>query len=105
MDEFFYEINHYGGSPISLAAYTHLRIAKIHPFLDGNGRVARLMMNYQLIRHGYLPVSIPVERRKEYFDLLENYKMNKQQEPFDQFVGELVEAEYDRLILVMRTLQ
>jgi Fic family protein len=105
MDEFFYEISHYEGLPISLSAYTHLRIAKIHPFLDGNGRVARLMMNYQLIRQGYLPVSIPVERRKEYFDLLENYKMNKQQEPFDQFVAELVEAEYDRLILVMRTLQ
>lgn len=102
MDDLFYEIEHFKGDPIELAAYTHLRIAKVHPFLDGNGRIARMMLNYQLIRHGFLPISIPVERRKTYFQLLETYKVKHDQEPFNQFLRELVEAEYDRLVLVIR---
>ena len=59
-------------------------------------------VNYQLIRHGFLPISIPVERRKTYFQLLETYKVKHDQEPFNQFLRELVEAEYDRLVLVIR---
>lgn len=102
MDDLFYEIEHFEGDPIELAAYTHLRIAKIHPFLDGNGRIARLLLNYQLIRNGFLPISIPVEKRIEYFELLELFKVERQQEPFNEFIRDLVEAEYDRLVLVLR---
>lgn len=45
-------------NPIELAAWTHAEFVKIHPFVDGNGRTARLIMNYQLMSAGFLPVSI-----------------------------------------------
>ena len=58
-------------NPIELAAWTHAEFVKIHPFVDGNGRTSRMLMNYQLMAKGFLPVSIAKENRLEYFDALE----------------------------------
>ncbi|MCL2023475.1 MAG: Fic family protein [Oscillospiraceae bacterium] len=52
--------------PIMLAAWTHLRFVTIHPFEDGNGRTARLLMNLILVNRGYFVVSIPPIYRMEY---------------------------------------
>ena len=102
MGKFFYDIENYEGSVIELAAYTHLQIAKVHPFLDGNGRMARLMMNYQLISHGYLPVSVPVKHRNEYFEALEEFKVNKNATPFIEMLETLLNKEYDRAIEMIK---
>ena len=56
--------------PVSLAAYAHQRLADIHPFEDGNGRTARLLMNLILINKGYQIVSIPPVLRHEYITAL-----------------------------------
>ena len=56
--------------PVILAAYAHRRLVDIHPFVDGNGRTARLLMNLILINKGYFVVSIPPIRRPEYLDAL-----------------------------------
>ncbi len=98
MNKFFYDINNYTGSVVEQAAYAHLQIAKVHPFLDGNGRMARLMMNYVLIANGYFPVSIPMKRREEYFNCLEEFKVNKTMKPFLDLLEELLNKEYDRII-------
>lgn len=58
-------------SPIELAAFAHHEIARIHPFVDGNGRVARLLCNLILMREGYLPIIIRNKDRKKYFACLE----------------------------------
>lgn len=50
-------------NPIVLAAWTHAEFVRIHPFVDGNGRTSRLLMNYQLMINGYLPVSVDKENR------------------------------------------
>ncbi|NCC82000.1 MAG: Fic family protein, partial [Clostridia bacterium] len=55
---------------IELAAWTHAEFVRIHPFVDGNGRTARLIMNYQLMKNGFLPISIKKESRLEYFNTL-----------------------------------
>lgn len=47
-------------SPIENAAYAHLQLA-LHPFLDGNGRLARLMLDFFLIKDGFVPISIPAK--------------------------------------------
>lgn len=73
-------------------AYSHLQLAKIHPFLDGNGRCARLVMNYNLLKAGYAPVTIPIERKHEYFACLEAFKVEKDITPFINFLSELEET-------------
>lgn len=80
------------------AVYAHLQLAKIHPFLDGNGRTCRLVLNYYLMEAGILPISIPSKRRLEYFDTLEAYKVDKNSEPFKEFLVDLVTKEYVRYL-------
>ena len=60
-----------GEHPIVIAATFHYRFVRIHPFDDGNGRMARLLMNMILIKHGYTMAMIRQENRSEYLDNLE----------------------------------
>jgi Fic family protein len=57
--------------PVERAAKLHHGIASIHPFADGNGRAARLAMNFALLAAGYPPVTIPPEERAAYYNALE----------------------------------
>lgn len=59
--------------PTPEAAFdAHYRLTAIHPFSDGNGRTARLLMNLTLLRAGYVPVAVRPEDRKAYLDSLEH---------------------------------
>ena len=60
-----------GEHPIVIAATFHYRFVRIHPFDDGNGRMARLLMNMILIKHGYTVAIIPIEEREQYIKTLE----------------------------------
>ena len=94
--EFFSNINSKSDlNPIELAAWTHAEFVKIHPFIDGNGRTSRLIMNYQLLRNEFLPVSINTEDRLEYFNLLEEYAVNGNLAPFVDFIAKLEEQQLD----------
>lgn len=57
--------------PVLLAAYAHRRLVDIHPFKDGNGRCARLLMNLILVSRGYQIISIPPILRHEYITALQ----------------------------------
>ena len=57
--------------PIIKAALLHGELVKIHPFIDGNGRTSRLVMNLDLMNHGYNPVIIKKENRLEYYEVLD----------------------------------
>lgn len=57
--------------PVERAAKLHHGIASIHPFTDGNGRAARLAMNFVLLAAGYPPISIPTTLRQDYYNALE----------------------------------
>lgn len=57
-------------NPVELAALFHYRFIRIHPFEDGNGRVARLMMNYILLRQGYPMIIIKSKDKTAYLDAL-----------------------------------
>ncbi|MDI6791753.1 MAG: Fic family protein [bacterium] len=56
--------------PIVTAAITHFNMARIHPFDDGNGRGARLLMNLILMKRGYPPAIIKREKRRQYLETL-----------------------------------
>ncbi len=88
-------------NPIEFAAWTHAEFVRIHPFVDGNGRTSRLIMNYQLQAKGFLPISIPKARRLEYFNALEAYAVEKNLEPFIDFIAELEEARLDEYLSML----
>ena len=76
--------------PLEFAAILHKRFVFIHPFKDGNGRVARLLMNTALIQEGFLPALIPPILRSEYISLLE-----KAHEDDREFIDFIVERELE----------
>lgn len=88
-------------NPIELAAWTHAEFVRIHPFIDGNGRTSRLLMNYQLLIHGYLPISVAKENRLDYYNVLEQYAVNSDFTPFADFVAQLEEQRLDEYIAVI----
>lgn len=88
-------------NPIELAAWTHAEFVRIHPFIDGNGRTSRLLMNYQLLIHGYLPISVAKENRLDYYNALEQYAVNGDLTPFADFVAQLEEQRLDEYIAVI----
>ena len=60
-----------GCHPVERAARVHADFVKIHPFVDGNGRTSRLLMNLELMKDGFPPVVLPVEKRLEYYKALD----------------------------------
>jgi Fic family protein len=84
--------------PLELAAWIHAEFVRIHPFRDGNGRTSRMIMNYQLLFSGWLPVSVPKEERLRYYEALEAYAVGGDIQPFTAFVANLEEKELDRMI-------
>ena len=80
--------------PVLLAAYAHRRLVDIHPFQDGNGRTARLLMNLILVNRGYCVVSIPPILRHDYITALQ--QAQRAQGPSDTaFIRLICECELE----------
>ena len=67
-----YSDNQVDHHPLLVAAWLHHRFAQIHPFQDGNGRVARALLTWHLAKGDYLPIVISRDEREEYIETLEN---------------------------------
>ena len=72
------------------AVLGHFFFVYIHPYMDGNGRTARFVMNSQLVTAGYPWVVVPVERRQEYMSALEQASVEENIEGFARFIGSLM---------------
>lgn len=80
--------------PLEFAALAHFKLVDIHPFIDGNGRTARLLMNLILIRAGYPPAVILKVDRKKYFRCLE-LAHKKKLDTFYNFIARSAERSLD----------
>ncbi len=76
--------------PVIFAAMLHLKFVSIHPFIDGNGRASRLIMNLALIQDGYQLAIIPPILRSEYNDAIRQYQNKGNPDPFCDFIAERV---------------
>ena len=76
--------------PIARAAKVHADFVGIHPFIDGNGRTSRLLMNLELMKAGYPPCLITVENRLAYYEALDQWMASGQTEFFNQLVADAV---------------
>ncbi len=86
--------------PVKAAALAHKEFIFVHPFIDGNGRTARLLMNLILLQEGYNIAIIPPITRREYIDSLEQAHVNDQS--FVEFIARMVretQKDYIRLFL------
>lgn len=68
------------------AIEAHYRLVSIHPFIDGNGRTARLLLNSILMENGYAPIIIRPIDRKRYLSALETYQTQENKEPYYRFM-------------------
>lgn len=89
-------------NPIEYAAWTHAEFVRIHPFIDGNGRTSRLIMNYQLMGAEFLPVSIAKENRLDYYNALEEYAVNKNLVPFTELIATLEDEQLNAYIRLIK---
>jgi Fic family protein len=87
--------------PLEVIAFFHLRLEKIHPFGDGNGRVGRVIVNTMLAQHEYPQVIFEARERERYYQALEAYdglQGNPQVEPMQVYLAELVIRQLDELL-------
>ena len=87
--------------PVLQAATAHYHFVAIHPFIDGNGRTARLLMNLLLIRAGYPPALLPITSRVQYYEALETANCGNLA-PFQQFIAERVLASLQNILAIMQ---
>lgn len=87
--------------PVEAAALLHKEFVFIHPFIDGNGRVARLLMNLVFLQEGYNIAIIPPVTRREYIDCLE--KAHTDVDDFVYFIARMVrETQKDHIRLFLK---
>lgn len=98
----WYNVNKNKIHPIELAAEFHFRYVYIHPFIDGNGRSARLLMNLILMRNGY-PISvIKNDNREEYMKALETASTTGELKSFVDLVADAVDKSLDIYLYIIQ---
>ncbi len=98
MSRFFREIDSFKGNVLETATYAHASIAKVHPFVDANGRLAKLVLNYFLMKSDYLPISVPLESKEIYFNRLESFKSDKDLKPLTEFFKAILIKQYEDVL-------
>jgi Fic family protein/plasmid maintenance system antidote protein VapI len=105
MDDYFswYESNKTKIHPIILAAEMHERLATIHPFIDGNGRTSRLIMNLILLQNGYVIANIKgdYDTQMKYYHVLETAQTSNNNEDFLLFIGQIEKESLERYLKII----
>ncbi|AWG22326.1 DNA-binding protein [Flavobacterium faecale] len=102
MEDFYiwYETHKNNLHPVVLAAEMHERLVTIHPFIDGNGRTSRLVMNLILLQHGYVIANIKgdYDSRMQYYQSLETAQTQNNKEDFLLFIAQIEKQSLERYI-------
>ena len=91
----WYKIDAMQMHPIERAARVHVDFVGIHPFVDGNGRTSRLLMNLELMKSGFPPAVLKVEDRLAYYKALDLAHTTGDYEPFIKIVCSVVQKSFE----------
>lgn len=108
MDRFmqWYEGEAQGLHPVIRASRVHIDLVGVHPFIDGNGRTSRLVMNLELLKNNYPAINIKSDKKAQYYAALESAHCDRSFEEFDELVAGYVMRELqDRKDLYMRSIE
>ena len=97
MEEFihWYKMTAQELHPIERACRVHIDFVGIHPFIDGNGRTSRLLMNFELMKSGFPPVVLRVEHRLRYYEALDKAHTLGDYSDFISLVSQSVEESFE----------
>jgi Fic family protein len=97
----WYDENKETMHPVKLAALFHFKYVYIHPFIDGNGRSARLLMNLILLRNGYPLTVIRNTDRVDYMSALEKASTTGNTDDFVEFIAQAVDRSFDTYLYLI----
>jgi Fic family protein len=87
--------------PIVKACLLHGEFVKVHPFIDGNGRTARLLLNFELMKFGYPPIVIKTSNRLEYYEVLDFAHTKLDYSKFISLISKLVIESEENLLKII----
>ncbi len=88
-------LNEIKNDPIRKAILTHLGLVTVHPFIDGNGRCARLLMDLMIFQAGYPIIIVKKERRSDYLNVLESVQNNPKDTAFFRLMLQFLQESFD----------
>ena len=86
---------------IERIARFHLEFESIHPFIDGNGRTGRLLMNFELMQNGYPPINVKFSDRKRYYDAFDSFSRNQDATPMTNLIVEYVTERLEQYLKII----
>ena len=103
MEDFCNWLNNQDQGDAKTAILAHLKLVSIHPFVDGNGRCARLLMNYLLLKAGLVPIIIQPRDRKKYLNAIEQAQLTQKDDKYVEYMQSLLVKSMKKIINMLDT--
>ena len=101
MNELLLEYKNETGNIAEKLALFHINFEGIHPFIDGNGRTGRLIVNLELMKAGYPPIDIKFTDRKRYYEAFDAYHVKKDTSAMTKLFAEYISARLDEYLKIL----
>lgn len=105
MEELVLEYNEKSNTSetIEAVALLHLKFESIHPFINGNGRTGRLLLNFELMKNGFLPVNVKFSDRVKYYNCFDEYSKNGLPDMLTELIADYEVQELKRYISIIES--